>query len=146
MATPNPFSGCKGPSAGPPFALNGRPASERPKGSLPTYSRPQPWRPSLPHTVRTPGYSAKNTRLNKGPEGALARKYREEEKSFADSHRDRSKRVQHDKDVEDLHREADKITQETIFVFQSLVGGAYAVKDTLKGIQIAEADRKAPGN
>ncbi|TFY64062.1 hypothetical protein EVG20_g6070 [Dentipellis fragilis] len=80
MATPNPSPGFTLPSTDPTPILSRRRTNERPKGSLPTYSRPQPWRPSLPHAVRT-GYSVKSVRVGKGTEGVLSRRSRDHDET-----------------------------------------------------------------
>ncbi|KAA1467344.1 hypothetical protein DENSPDRAFT_832363 [Dentipellis sp. KUC8613] len=125
MAARNPPPGFKRPSTNLSPTVNIRRTSERPKGSLPTYARPQPRPPNPPHAVHAPsGYSARSKRRSKGTEGVLPQRSRRLEELYAEIHRDDEEREQLMKWSEDVRQKGAEATQSNLAFFENLVGCA----------------------
>ncbi|TFY65859.1 hypothetical protein EVG20_g5233 [Dentipellis fragilis] len=133
MATFYPSPGFRAPSGNP--SLSPRRTSERPKGSLPTYSRPQLFRQSFPHAVR-PNRFPKSTPRSREVEAMLAVKYRGVDERIADFWHVHQGNKEVLKDVQDTNRRAQEKGQDNIIFFRNLVErGQHAEQQVKKARQ-----------
>ncbi|TFY51044.1 hypothetical protein EVG20_g11194 [Dentipellis fragilis] len=120
MTTFYPPPGFRAPSGNTSLAPNKQRIPERPKGSLPTYSRPQLYRQSFPHAVR-PNRAPKSTPRSREVEAMLAVKYRGVDERIADFWRVHEGGKEVLKEAQDANRRVQEKAQDNIIFFQNMV-------------------------